>query len=168
MQSLSKLLFCKNWWTDPKISGNTSDLALVFYGFHNKVPKARWLKRTEIYCLTFQKLKVQNQDAGCGPCSLTALGRIPSWLLWFLVFTDNPLHSLACRWITPFTCMSSPCGSSHCLPCMCSFLFLKFSSFIRTPVLRGDWLGAIRITAFLHDYFCKTPLCKVRFWGIEG
>ena len=127
-----------------------------------------WLKRTEIYCLTFRKLKVQNQDAGCGPCSLTALGRIPSWLLWFLVFTDNPLHSLACRWITPFTCMSSPCGSSHCLPCMCSFLFLKFSSFIRTPVLRGDWLGAIRITAFLHDYVCKTPLCKVRFWGIEG
>ena len=100
MQSLSKLLFCKNWWTDPKISGNTSDLALVFYGFHNKVSKARWLKRTEIYCLTFQKLKVQNQDAGCGPCSLTALGRIPSWLLWFLVFTDNPLHSLACCCIT--------------------------------------------------------------------
>ena len=78
MQSLSKLLFCaKIDELTLKFSGNASDLALVFYGFHNKVPKARWLKRTEIYCLTFQKLKVQNLRCWLGRALWQLLGESP-------------------------------------------------------------------------------------------
>ena len=74
---------------------------LTPWDFHNKVPKARWLK-IEMHCLTVLKAGVQHRGAGRAVLSVTAAGQTPSSrLLDLLAFASTPWPLL------PYKCITS-------------------------------------------------------------